>query len=231
MDVPFYPMFVALDGRTCLVAGGGAVGERKVRKLIEYGASEVRVAAVELTPWLDARRLEGVIAYAGREYHESLMDGVHLVFAATSDPALNLRIASDARKRGIWCNMATNPEAGSFIVPAVFRQGPLSIAVSTEGLSPALARNIKEMLEKQFGPEWSAFLTFLGLLRSAVQAKVLGTAENQRIFREAAELPMVEWMRNNGREMAVDAVHRICGPHFTREEISQIWNESWKLSS
>lgn len=249
MHHPFYPMFVSLEGRVCLVVGGGAVGERKVRKLLECGAS-VRIAAADLTPWLRefVCRQGGGMVFLGREYDASQMEGVSLVFAATSDPALNRSIAADAHRRGIWCNTATNPEEGSFSVPAVHRQGPIAIAIVTDGLSPAAARRIRQKLEQEIGPEWGVYICFLGLMRTAVQDKKLGTEANQCIFREIANLPILEQIQNSMPPMyeeissnaprdpssaataIIEAVRAVHGMPLSREEIASMWDKAWKQS-
>jgi precorrin-2 dehydrogenase/sirohydrochlorin ferrochelatase len=211
----------------CLVVGGGRVGERKIRRLLEYGAS-IRIAARTLTQWLEFQRGAGTVVLVGEDYDGALLEGVHLVFAATSDPALNRRVSLDAEARGIWCNMATDPELGSFIAPALFRRGPLSIAIGTQGLSPALAVKIREDMEARYGPEWEALLDFLGLLRKAVQTRQLGADEDHRIFKEVAELPLAQWMRAGAREAAVAAIHSACGAAVSREELARFWDETWK---
>jgi precorrin-2 dehydrogenase/sirohydrochlorin ferrochelatase len=140
-----------------LVVGGGGVAERKVRTLLGHGAS-VRVVARDLTAWLETQRELGRIVLAGAEYRTGQLDGIDLVFAATDDFALNRQVAADARERRIWCNMATEPQLGSCVVPAIVERGLLTIAVSTGGVSPAVARRVREALAQQFGPEWGPYL-------------------------------------------------------------------------
>lgn len=228
-NTPFYPMFVSLDRRLCLVVGGGAVGERKIRRLLDCGAS-VRVVARGLTDWLHGRCREGNPVWAGTGYEETDLDGVDMVFAATNDMGLNRRIAEDASRRGIWCNMVTDPELGSFLVPSVIQRGSLAIAVSTTGQSPAIAKMIRQKLEEQFGPEWAGYLDFLGLLRKAIQARQSEGCENQELFRTIASLPILEMARERERA-PLEAVHEACRPWLTLEEINLLWNEAWKPSS
>jgi precorrin-2 dehydrogenase/sirohydrochlorin ferrochelatase len=126
--------------------------------------------------------------------------------------------------------MATDPGLGSFIVPATIQQGPLTIAISTSGLSPAVARQIRESLEAQFGPEWTMFLDLLGLLRAAIQAKGLDTVENQRLFKELTKLPLLECVRKERKDQALEVIHGITHPWLSLEELSQIWTQAWKTS-
>ncbi len=226
-EAAFYPVFIPLEGRTCLVVGGGAVGERKIRGVLPYGAL-VRVVAREVTDWIEARsRKDECLVIVGDSYRESYLEGVDLVFAATSDLELNRRVAEDARGRRVLCNMATEPDRGSFIVPSVVRQGPLTLAIGTEGCSPALAKRIREKLEGQFGPEWAFFIDFMGRLRSAIQVGGLASAENQRLFREVAALPIPEWVLEGKRGSALDAIGQICRPWLDAGQLSRLWDDAW----
>lgn len=226
-------MMVSLEDRHCVVIGGGNVGERKVRSLLPCRAT-VHLIAGHLSPWLEEQVQSHQIRWIGPRYDSRHLDGADLVFAATDDRELNRRIAEDARLRRIWCNMATDPDLGSFIVPSIFRQGPLTVAFSTGGLSPALARRVREQLEEQFDAKWSLTLQLIGRMRSLVQAKRLTTDENQRIFRELARLPIPAWLASGELERIVPAIHEICGSRVPAQEINQIWEElcnqcSWPL--
>lgn len=229
MEARFYPIFVALEGRTCLVVGGGGVAERKVRGILPCGA-RVRLVGRERSDWLRARCEDGTIAFAGETYEAEALTGADLVFAATSDAALNLRVARDARERGIWCNMASDPEAGSFIVPSVVNRGPLAIAISTTGLSPAVSKRIREEMELRFGSGWAFFLTLLGLIRKAVQARGLESAANQRIFRALAALRVPEWAEAGRKAEALAALEAGCESLIDTDELNAFWEEAWKSS-
>jgi precorrin-2 dehydrogenase/sirohydrochlorin ferrochelatase len=226
----FYPLFLALDGRQCLVVGGGSVGERKVRRLMDYGA-RVAVMAEQLTPWLRDRVQNQQVTLLDGPYHPEVLDGMVLVFAATNDKMLNRRIAQDARERGIWCNMATDPERGDVILPSIYEQGSLCIAFSTGGLSPGVAKVIREQFEKDFGPEWVATLDFLGGLRTAIKDLGLPQSENQRIFRELAALTLQDRIAGQEQEEMLEAVAALCGPQLDTEQIRALWEKSWKQLS
>jgi precorrin-2 dehydrogenase/sirohydrochlorin ferrochelatase len=230
MDTQYYPVFLSLRGRKCLVVGGGAVGERKVRGLLGSGAS-IELVAERLTSWLEAECKDGRLALVGSRYREADLDAVDMVFAATNDAALNRRIAEDARKRRLLCNMATDPELGSFIVPSVFQCGALAVAISTMGLSPAMAKVIRKRIEKEFGPEWALSLELIGRVRSSVQAQGLEEAENARIFKAVAALPLPQWIRDGQHEAMIGELGMICGPWLNREKLDQLWNEIWQRSS
>ncbi|MFZ2448778.1 MAG: bifunctional precorrin-2 dehydrogenase/sirohydrochlorin ferrochelatase [Syntrophobacteraceae bacterium] len=223
----YYPLFLDIGGRTCLVVGGGAVGERKVRTLLEHGA-RVRLVARELTPWLEEECAAGGIILAGTEYGKAHLQGAVLVFAATSDAELNRAVSEDARGLGTWCNMATDPELGSFIVPSLVQRGPLAIAVSTAGLSPAIARVLRIRLEGQFGAEWEFFILLLGELRKFLKSRGIEEKDSRRVFSELAALPLPEWIAEGGREKAFQKVSEICGPLLGGDELQPIWDKLWK---
>lgn len=226
----YYPVFLSLDGRVCLVVGGGSVGERKIRRLLDCGA-RVHLIARDCTPWVREQCEAGRIIPLGADYHSDRLTGVDLAFAATSDSGLNRRIAADAGEKRIWCNMATDPELGSFILPSIFERGPVTVAVSTAGMSPAAAKFIREKLEGRFGPGLTLSLQFMGLLRSAILAQGLDPHENQRIFREVAALPLEEWFHGNLKDEAVLEIRNICAPWLGFTELNQFWDEAWKSYS
>jgi precorrin-2 dehydrogenase / sirohydrochlorin ferrochelatase len=233
MHKKYYPLFVALNDRVCLVVGGGQVAERKIRTLLEHGAI-VRVVARQLTPWLRTQCQQQDIVCLGEQYESGHLDGVDLVFVATDDAPLNHRIASEAHEKRLWCNMANDPQLGSCMVPALVERGLLTIAISTSGVSPASARLIRTKLEQDFGPEWAPLLVLLGSIRTAIQQHRLGTVKNQLLFRDLARLPLLEWIRTDRQEQAVQALHQICQPWLTFNELSTFWKEaceSYSLSS
>lgn len=144
----YYAVLLDLRGRSCVVVGGGGVAERKVDGLREAGAS-ITVVAPALTPGLRARVAAGEVAHVGRGYHAGDLAGAHLAMAATDDVVVNAAIAEEARRRGVWLNAADDPPRCDFILPAVLRRGPLTVAVSSGGESPALARVVRDWLEAE----------------------------------------------------------------------------------
>lgn len=223
----FYPLFLDLDGATCLVVGGGGVGERKIKGLVRCGA-RVRLIAAQLTPWLDKACSNGDVEFAGKEYDKAQLTGTALVFAATSDPKLNRTIREDALELGIWCNMATDPELGSFIVPSLVERGPLSIAISTAGLSPAIAKALRLRLENEFGAEWEFFIQLLGALRKSIISASIQERDSRRVFNALAALPLPEWLRLGEWEKAFLKVSETCGPLLSAEELQSTWDHLWK---
>lgn len=226
----YYPVLISIEGKICVVVGGGRVAERKIGRLLECGAI-VEVIAGHLTPVLEEKRQNGVIQLISRDYRDSLIDHADLVFAATDNPELNRRIARYASRKGILCNCVTDPRESSFLVPALFRRGALNIAISTSGMSPAAARRIRLQLEKLFDKEWEGYLDLLGALREVIHAKGFNARENQKVFNKLVELPLLEWIRQGRGNEAVEGILEVCKPLLSREEISRIWEQTWKTSS
>jgi siroheme synthase-like protein len=156
----FYPIFLDLSGRRCVVVGGGAVAARKARKLLEAGA-EVVVVSPEVHPDLGDMGVE----VHERSYEHGDLEGADLAFAATDRREVNAAVAREAKARGIRVNVADRPTEGDFAVPSTLGRGGLQVAVSTGGASPTLARRIKNELEEVFGPEWAGVVEELETVR------------------------------------------------------------------
>lgn len=166
----YYPIFLQLKNKPCLVVGGGQVGERKVEGLLKAGA-RVTVVSPEVTPRVASLAREGCIEWRPREYEPADLEGKVLVFVATDDRLLNARVAGDCQALGILVNVVDAPEESTFLVPAIVRKGGLQVAISTGGQSPALASLLKERLEKVLGEDYEGFVRFLGELRSILKQK------------------------------------------------------------
>jgi len=141
-----FPLFVEMEGRPCVVLGGGAVAERKVEGLLAAGAV-VTVVSPALSPGLATHASGGRITHVARPYAEGDLAGAALAFAATDDGAVNADVAREGRARGVWVNAADDPAYCDAILPAVVRRGAVTVAVSTGGASPALARAVRERIE------------------------------------------------------------------------------------
>ena len=196
----YYPAFLDLRGRNCLVAGGGIIAERKVESLVECGA-RVKVVAREATAGLVQLAQDDTIELALRGYSPADLAGIFLVIAATDDPAVQARIGSDAKERGLLVNVVDDPANCTFIVPAVARRGELSIAVSTGGRSPALAARIREKLEGLFGPEYEEWVDLLGQLRAPLAARFPDPEERKAAWYRVVDSDWVELIRRGERDL------------------------------
>ena len=155
-----YPIFLNLDGKRCVVVGGGAVANRKARKLLQARAEVVAISP-EVKPELESVATE----VHRRPYREGDLEGASLVFAATNRREVNAAVTREARGRGIPVNVADEPSEGDFALPSVLRRGQLQVAVSTGGASPTLARRVRNELESAFGSEWAGVVEALGRAR------------------------------------------------------------------
>jgi len=193
---PLFPMFLKLEGRNCLVAGAGSVGEPKIRSLVETGA-RVRVVAPAASDAVQEWAKRGELAWAARPFESPDLDGILLVVAATSSPDVNHAVFREAQARGILCNVVDDPLHCDFYYPAVMRRGQLQIAISTAGLSPALAQRIRRQLEREFPPAYGTWLEALGERRQQLFAGGSPPEVRRAILHEiATSEAFVEFQRN-----------------------------------
>jgi uroporphyrin-III C-methyltransferase/precorrin-2 dehydrogenase/sirohydrochlorin ferrochelatase len=164
-----HPIFLDLGGQPVVVIGGGTVAERKIETLLESGA-RITVVSPKVTGPIARQAGEGRITLRPRRYQTGDLQGFRLAYAATSDPEVNQAVRDEARDSGIWLNTIDQPALCDFITPAMVRRGDLTIAISTNGRCPALARQIREDLERQYGPEYAEEVEHLGRIRDREKA-------------------------------------------------------------
>ncbi|MBM4036198.1 MAG: bifunctional precorrin-2 dehydrogenase/sirohydrochlorin ferrochelatase [Planctomycetes bacterium] len=189
-----YPICLSLEGKPCLVVGGGAVALRKVRSLLEAGA-HVTVVSPEFCEEL--RQLSGVRRIA-RPFEEHDAAGAFLVYAATDDAAVNSAVGAAARKHHALVNVVDTPAECDFIVPSTLTRGEMTISVSTGGASPALARRLRLELEELFPPSYAGFVALLADIRREVLAAVPDAARREAILKRLAERASWELFASDG---------------------------------
>ena len=198
----YYPVFLNLRGRFCVVVGGGKVAERKVRALLRAGAT-VRVVSPELTPRLAVLAARKTITATRRGYRKGDLCSRRsplLVFAATDDPATQQAVRAEAERVGALVNLADDSAHSTFLVPACFARGELQVAISTSGASPALARKLRRQLQAMLGREYGAHLRFLREARHRVLKSVSQQKARARVFRKlAAKLGAVKIQESKGK--------------------------------
>ena len=177
-----YPVCLRLDGRRCVVVGGGRVAEERARGLWECGA-RVHVVAEDVASGLDDLAAPGWITVHRRRYRPGDLAGAFLVVIATDDPAVNASVRAEAHQAGVLVNAAWDEREADFSVPAVVRRGDLTITVSTGGKSPTLAAYLKRQLESQLAPELASVVEMLGQLRATSKAEGLPPDERRRRLR------------------------------------------------
>ena len=205
-----YPVFLPLEGKVCVVVGGGRVAVRKVRALLGTGARVVVISAV-LHEDLRALLASGEIEHVADNYAVKHMvsASASLVFAATNDPEVNLRVARDARERGLWVNVADSPSESDFYVPATIQRQDLTLAISTGGGSPAFARYVRELLERAFGEELGQALEMVAQARPLI----LGEAKERQaqLWESLLGLHLETVIEEQGYEAACEMFERWVG--------------------
>lgn len=164
-----YPIFVEAGGRPVLVIGGGHVGAEKVRGLLNAGA-DITVVSPDLIAEMREHKAQGRIKHIERAYREADLDaGWHFVMIATDDGAVNAEVAAACKRRRIWVNAADDPQNCDFILPSVVRKGKITLAASTAGASPALARRLREELDAYLTDDMPALADLLAEVRNDVR--------------------------------------------------------------
>jgi precorrin-2 dehydrogenase/sirohydrochlorin ferrochelatase len=183
----YYPVHLDINNRKVLVVGGGSVGTRKVKTLLDCGA-RVTVVSPEVSRQLRELAASGDIKLAERSYQSEDLNGVFVVIGATDDERLNQQISSDADRLNTLCNIADRPEVCNFILPSIVQRDDLVITISTSGQSPALAKKLRKALENQFGEEYGTLLQLMG----AIRKKLL-----QQAHKPEAHKPLFEQLINS----------------------------------
>jgi precorrin-2 dehydrogenase / sirohydrochlorin ferrochelatase len=208
LDTPFYIACLRLSGRRCLVVGGGEVGLEKVEGLLACDGDVVLVAP-DAVPQLREYAEEGSIAWEQREYAgPSDLEGTFIVIASTSDTDVNIRVYEDAERRAMLVNVVDVPPLCNFILPAIVRTGPLAIAISTAGASPALAKRIKAEIAEEYGEPYARLAVILNEVRGWAKA-TLPTYQDRKAFFEGlvnGDPDPVELLRDDDERAVRDLV-------------------------
>ena len=198
--IPYYPVFMNVKGKKCVVIGGGQVALRKVRILLEHGA-DVEVISPDLYPELAELAERGEIRALTREYQAGDLENAFVAIAAINNNEINQRVAVEARRRAVLVNVVDDAEKSDFIVPSYLRRGDVAIAVSTGGKSPALARKIRSRLEKELGNEYALLVGLIGEVRAELKQKKIEVDGDG--WQEALDLDLLlELVRKGEKEKA-----------------------------
>ena len=190
----YYPAFLDLKNQKVVVVGGGKVAERKVRSLIKAGAA-VRVISPAITAGLEKLRKKRAIIHTKRNYKKGDLKDAFLVIAGTSSSEINSQIARDS---GHLVNVVDSPSNGNFIVPSVVRRGPLTIAVSTEGASPAASKTIRKEIESRYGSEFTRYLRFVEQIRVKAMEKITDAGKRKKFLKSLASQKVLDNFRDKG---------------------------------
>ncbi|MCL5985234.1 MAG: bifunctional precorrin-2 dehydrogenase/sirohydrochlorin ferrochelatase [Actinobacteria bacterium] len=201
--VSYYPIFLDISGKRCVVVGGGEVALRKVRVLLEHGAN-VEVISPELCPELKKIVESGEIRAIPRNYQVGDLNGAFIAIAATNDSDINQMVVQEGHEKAVMVNIVDEPEGCDFIAPSYMRRGDIIIAVSTGGRSPALARKIRTKLEEDFGDEYAALALLINEVRTEVKRQ--GIKVNGDDWHEALDLDLLIGLVRKGDNERAKAI-------------------------
>jgi precorrin-2 dehydrogenase / sirohydrochlorin ferrochelatase len=215
LDTPFYIACLKLSGRRCLVVGGGEVGLEKVEGLLACDGDVTLIAPDATEPLQDLAR-EGSIRWERRAYAGPAdLEGVFIVIASTDDTEVNIAVYEDAERRAMLVNVVDVPPLCNFILPAIIRTGPLAIAISTAGASPALAKRIRNEIADEYGEPYAKLATMLNEVRGWAKGS-LPTYQDRKLFFESivnGEPDPVELLRRGDESAVRDLIASAQGTH------------------
>jgi precorrin-2 dehydrogenase len=181
MKPALFPAFIKLAARACLVVGAGSVAESKIASLLDCGA-QTAVIAPDATDGVQRLAASRKVRWLPRKFVPADLQGMFLVVAATSDPQVNRTVFHEARERGVLCNSVDDPPHCDFYFPAAVRRGPLQVAISTSGESPALAQRIRREIEESLDSSFGDWVEEIGELRREIMATLPPSDERKRIL-------------------------------------------------
>ena len=190
----YYPTFLNIAGKPCAVVGGGEVALRKTQRLLQCHARVLVIAEKLSSNWKTLQDKDN-LNFVYDEYHSHYIEGMFLVIGATNRRDVNDRIFQDGRKQHILVNIADDPMRCDFILPSLVERGDLSIAISTGGKSPAMAKHLRKELENTIGSEYEIALEILGDIRRIVQEQNQSSHDNQKIFDQLIYSDMLRLIR------------------------------------
>jgi precorrin-2 dehydrogenase / sirohydrochlorin ferrochelatase len=206
---PYYPIYIDIEDRDVVIIGGGNVCARKAETMMKYGA-RVTVVSPDFTDEIEQWAAEEKLALKRKHYEEADLDGANLVIASTDHQSVNEQIAADCRRRRIPVNVVDVTPLCEFIVPAIIEKGSIQIAVSTGGKSPAVARTLKEDLQRAIGPEYAEANDVLGTLREGAKATLPTDVDRKRFFDGIIARGILELLRRGRRREAYEAIRAAC---------------------
>lgn len=218
MDCPenlYHPIFIDLRDKLVVVVGGGMVAARKVEPLLKAGA-RIKVIAPEV---VDEIGQCAQVEIVSREYKKGDLKGASLVIAATHSEETNRAVSADALSKRIFCNVVDSPELCTFIVPSVVERGPIKIAISTGGFSPALSRRLRMIIGKNLGEEYVILAAILGKIRPLVRSSTGVSEDHRRLFEVLIDSELLDAIRANDRGLAEDILFQALGEHIDLKEI------------
>ena len=208
--MPFYPVNLQINNRSCIVVGGGAVAERKVQSLLAAGAC-VTVLSPQLTKALAELYQAKKLTHIARIYEAGDLAGFFIVVCATDNEAVNRLAAEEASRAGALVNVADAPELGNFSVPSQILRGDLLITISTGGKSPALARVLGRELAEQYGPEYGQYLDLVANARVKMKKSTQSSKEREAFWRQTIDSEVINLLKNGKVKEAEAKIYNAIG--------------------
>jgi siroheme synthase-like protein len=206
---PYYPIYLDIEGRNVIIIGGGNVCARKAETMMNYGA-RVTVVSPEFTAEIEGWSAEGCLVLRRKKYEPADLDDANIVIASTDDQSVNEQIAADCRARRIPVNVVDVTHLCEFIVPAIIEKNGIQIAISTGGKSPALARTLKEDLQRTVGPEYSEINDLLGSLRESAKSVLPTDIDRKRFFDGIIAKGVLPMLREGRSREAYETIAEEC---------------------
>jgi precorrin-2 dehydrogenase / sirohydrochlorin ferrochelatase len=213
----YYPIYLDIKDRVCLVVGGGAVGARKALRLVKCGA-KVKVISDRFAQVFETKEYNGMVLES-KAYDRCDLEGIFIVFAATDNSKMNMQIMNDAKACDTLCNIADSQDLSDFILPSVVDRGDLVLAVSTSGASPAMAKQIRQDLENQFGDEYAHFLLIMGQVRKKLLASQHAPEEHKAVFNTLIDNNLLKFVADNDEEQIDKILKDILGEGYTYKNL------------
>ncbi len=209
-----YPLFLKLEGRRCVVIGGGSVASRKVASLLKCGARVV-VVSPEVCDEIARRAEDGTIELLPRPFQPDDLQGATLAVAATDHRTVNEAVYEAGKASGALVNVVDVPDLCDYYVPASFERGDLQVAICTGGSFPALAKQVRLSLEERFGPEYTAYVQLLARFRAEVKERIEGSHARAEVERAFLKLPILELVAQGNEAEAErllrESLEKACG--------------------
>lgn len=205
---PYFPVFLKLSGKPCVVFGGGREAEQKTLSLLESGA-KVRLVAEELSPTLLALADSGRVVWHQRHYLPGDLRGMFLAIAGDEDRSRNESIFAEGESSGTLVNCLDDPPHCRYIFSSVHRSGDLQIAVSSSGRCPALAVRIREKLQREYGPEYAEFLQIAARVREVVSARLRTFAQKKTFWYRYVDSNAIDLVRSGDAAQAEALAHQL----------------------
>ncbi len=194
----YYPVYLNLTGRRCVIIGGGGVAEGKIARLLDSGA-EICVISPDATPGIRRFAADGALHWEQRHYRPGDLEGAFIAIAATNVREVNRRIFEEAETRGVMLNAVDDPPNCSFIAPSIVQRGPVTLAISTGGVSPALARKLRESLQASSDLAWADLAGVMAAARASLRERGLLTTVDPELW-QSCLTPELLKMAQTGQE-------------------------------